>query len=343
MDGGNALATGGNFYELRSGATPTGRRRASGSRRRTPRTRRSADICWSLRRRPWATSARRAPRFLEWSELSSHPGSTDRDRRADLDRQRLPELQLPDRLPRNRRGARDRPAGPREVPGGRQGQGLADHADPEYPRAPRPHRRQRGGGRGDRREGDRAPQRGRQDPRASTAGVGAGDVIKVGKTVELECMDTPGHTMCHICLRSHTDQPALFSRRHAVQRRRRQLPQRRSPGRALQDVRRPARQAARRTRWSIPATTTSRTTCSSRSTASRTTLQRRAMLPRVDGQDPADLGGVDAARRRSDQHVLPPVEPERDRAGCARAFRTCPSNPIARTVFIKLRELRNSW
>lgn len=42
-------------------------------------------------------------------------------------------------------------------------------------------------------------------------GVKAGDVIKVGKTVELECLDTPGHTMCHICLRSHTDQPALFS------------------------------------------------------------------------------------------------------------------------------------
>ena len=42
-------------------------------------------------------------------------------------------------------------------------------------------------------------------------GVTAGDVIKVGKTVELECLDTPGHTLCHICLRSHTDQPALFS------------------------------------------------------------------------------------------------------------------------------------
>lgn len=42
-------------------------------------------------------------------------------------------------------------------------------------------------------------------------GVQAGDVIKVGKHIELECLDTPGHTMCHICLRSHTDQPALFS------------------------------------------------------------------------------------------------------------------------------------
>jgi len=42
-------------------------------------------------------------------------------------------------------------------------------------------------------------------------GVGAGDVIKVGKTVNLECLDTPGHTMSHICLLSKTDQPALFS------------------------------------------------------------------------------------------------------------------------------------
>jgi hydroxyacylglutathione hydrolase len=42
-------------------------------------------------------------------------------------------------------------------------------------------------------------------------GVGAGDVIKIGNTVELECLDTPGHTMSHICLLSHTDQPGLFS------------------------------------------------------------------------------------------------------------------------------------
>ena len=42
-------------------------------------------------------------------------------------------------------------------------------------------------------------------------GVGAGDVLRVGRTVELECLDTPGHTMSHICLLSRTDQPALFS------------------------------------------------------------------------------------------------------------------------------------
>ena len=42
-------------------------------------------------------------------------------------------------------------------------------------------------------------------------GLLAGDIIKVGKTVELEALDTPGHTYCHICLLAHTDQPALFS------------------------------------------------------------------------------------------------------------------------------------
>lgn len=42
-------------------------------------------------------------------------------------------------------------------------------------------------------------------------GVAAGDIVKVGTTVDLECLDTPGHTMSHICVLSQTDQPALFS------------------------------------------------------------------------------------------------------------------------------------
>jgi len=41
-------------------------------------------------------------------------------------------------------------------------------------------------------------------------GLVAGDVIKVGRTVELEALDTPGHTMSHVCLLSRTDTPALF-------------------------------------------------------------------------------------------------------------------------------------
>ncbi len=42
-------------------------------------------------------------------------------------------------------------------------------------------------------------------------GLSAGDVIRIGRTVELEALDTPGHTMSHVCLLSHTDVPCLFS------------------------------------------------------------------------------------------------------------------------------------
>ncbi|MBT4522799.1 MAG: hydroxyacylglutathione hydrolase [Halieaceae bacterium] len=41
-------------------------------------------------------------------------------------------------------------------------------------------------------------------------GLQAGDLIKIGSTVELEALDTPGHTMSHVCLLSHTETPALF-------------------------------------------------------------------------------------------------------------------------------------
>jgi len=42
-------------------------------------------------------------------------------------------------------------------------------------------------------------------------GLARGDVIRVGRTVELECLDTPGHTMAHVCLLARTDEPALIS------------------------------------------------------------------------------------------------------------------------------------
>jgi hydroxyacylglutathione hydrolase len=42
-------------------------------------------------------------------------------------------------------------------------------------------------------------------------GLAAGEIVAVGRSVELEVLDTPGHTMSHVCLLSHTDTPALFS------------------------------------------------------------------------------------------------------------------------------------
>src|SRR5687768_10278342 len=49
-------------------------------------------------------------------------------------------------------------------------------------------------------------------------GLARGDVIRVGRTVELEVLDTPGHTFSHVCLLAHGqadgqengNTPALF-------------------------------------------------------------------------------------------------------------------------------------
>ena len=35
-------------------------------------------------------------------------------------------------------------------------------------------------------------------------------MIRVGRSIELECLDTPGHTMAHVCLFAHAPEPALF-------------------------------------------------------------------------------------------------------------------------------------
>jgi hydroxyacylglutathione hydrolase len=41
-------------------------------------------------------------------------------------------------------------------------------------------------------------------------GLARGDVIRIGRSADLECLDTPGHTMAHICLFAHAPEPALF-------------------------------------------------------------------------------------------------------------------------------------
>ena len=74
-------------------------------------------------------------------------------------------------------------------------------------------------------------------------GLGAGDVIKVGATVELEALDTPrSHHESRVPAVANRHAGALL-RRYPLQRRRRQLPFRRSPGRALRDLRQPTRAA----------------------------------------------------------------------------------------------------
>ena len=41
-------------------------------------------------------------------------------------------------------------------------------------------------------------------------GLSRGDTIRVGRSVELECLDTPGHTMAHVCVLARSGTTELF-------------------------------------------------------------------------------------------------------------------------------------
>ena len=172
------------------------------------------------------------------------------------------------------RSAGHRPARSRQVPGPGQGQRLAHHPDPQHPRAPRPHRRQCRGGRRDGGQGDR-PRQGRGPHRRRRPRRG-GRRRHQGRQAGRARMPRHAgpHDVPHLPALAHRPAGALL-RRHAVQRRRRQLPQRRRPGADVRHLRAPAGDAAGRHPASTRATTTSRTTSSSRSTASPTTPPRR--------------------------------------------------------------------
>jgi len=43
-----------------------------------------------------------------------------------------------------------------------------------------------------------------------SVGLSAGDIVEVGTTVRLRVLDTPGHTLAHVCLLSELGDPSLF-------------------------------------------------------------------------------------------------------------------------------------
>ena len=174
-----------------------------------------------------------------------------------------------------------------------------------------------------------------------TRGVGAGDVIKVGRTVELEVMDTPGHTMCHVCLRSHTDEPALFCGDTLFNAGAGNCHNGGHPAELYKTF---ADQLDR-----LPPSTRVYPGHDYIENNLRFTLDRepdngdaQAMLDRVSGQDPARAyvstidveRGINTFFRLSSPTVI---------ARLREKFPDLPENPDRQTVFLKLRELRNTW
>ncbi len=172
-------------------------------------------------------------------------------------------------------------------------------------------------------------------------GVQAGDVIKVGKTVELECLDTPGHTMCHICLRSHTDQPALFSGDTLFNAGAGNVHNGGDVGALYATF---VEQLAR-----LPDNTQIYPGHDYIENNLKYTLARepentaaKDLLPVVTGHDPA-RSAVATLHEEKQFNTFMRLRSPGLIARLRESFPDLPEQPDAKTVFMKLRELRNSW
>jgi hydroxyacylglutathione hydrolase len=172
-------------------------------------------------------------------------------------------------------------------------------------------------------------------------GLSAGDVIKVGKTVELEALDTPGHTMSHVCLLSHTDQPALFCGDTLFNAGAGNCHNGGHPSELYKTF---SEQLAK-----LPDTTLiypghDYIENNLRFTLSREPDNRRAqaMLERLKGQDTSRAHVTTLAEEREINTFFRLSSPSVI-AKLREAFPDLPERPDERTVFLKLRELRNTW
>ena len=172
-------------------------------------------------------------------------------------------------------------------------------------------------------------------------GVGAGDVIKVGKSVELECLDTPGHTMCHICLLSHTDQPGLFSGDTLFNAGAGNCHNGGHPAELYETFEAPLAKLEDDTRI-YPGHDYLLNNLSFTLDREPDNDTARKMLRDYENQDPADALVTTMAAEREINTFFRLQNPTIVQK-LAEEFPELGDSPDARAVFLKLRELRNSW
>ena len=174
-----------------------------------------------------------------------------------------------------------------------------------------------------------------------SVGLGAGDVVKVGKTVELEALDTPGHTMSHVCLLSHTDRPSLFCGDTLFNAGAGNCHNGGHPAELYKTF---SEQLDR-----LPSSTLIYPGHDYIENNLRFTLNRepdngaaQEMLDTLAGQDPSRAYVSTLAVERQVNTFFRLTSPTVIRT-LREAFPDLPENPDQRTVFVKLRELRNNW
>jgi len=172
-------------------------------------------------------------------------------------------------------------------------------------------------------------------------GLGAGDIVKVGRTVELEVLDTPGHTMCHVCLLSHSDQPALFCGDTLFNAGAGNCHNGGHPAELYKTF---AEQLVK-----LPQSTLIYPGHDYIENNLRFTLNRepdnesaRSMLDRITGQDP-NCAYVTTLDVETHINVFLRLTSSTVIAKLREVFPDLPEKPDQRTVFLKLRELRNTW
>ena len=172
-------------------------------------------------------------------------------------------------------------------------------------------------------------------------GVKAGDVIKVGKRVELECMDTPGHTMCHICLRSHTDEPALFSGDTLFNAGAGNCHNGGDPNELYATFEKQFAALPENTRI-YPGHDYIENNLKFTLAREPDNAAARERLPGVTGHDPARSAVTTLAEEKQFNTFFRLSSPSLI-AELRESFPDLPEQPDAKTVFLKLRELRNRW
>lgn len=172
-------------------------------------------------------------------------------------------------------------------------------------------------------------------------GLAAGDVVKVGKTVELESLDTPGHTMSHVCLLSRTDRPSLFCGDTLFNAGAGNCHNGGHPEELYDTF---VRQLA-----ALPDDTLIYPGHDYIAHNLRFTLDREPDNPRASGlledvgdQDPADAF-VSTLALEKEVNTFFRLHSPTVIARLREAFPDLPEEPDAKTVFLKLRELRNAW
>ena len=169
----------------------------------------------------------------------------------------------------------------------------------------------------------------------------AGDVIKVGKRVELECMDTPGHTMCHICLRSHTDEPALFSGDTLFNAGAGNCHNGGDPNELYATFEKQLAALPENTRI-YPGHDYIENNLKFTLAREPDNAAARERLPGVTGHDPARSAVTTLAEEKQFNTFFRLSSPSLI-AELRESFPDLPEQPDAKTVFLKLRELRNRW